>query len=230
MFAPFLIFFLVTLKCFKFKYYTNKGVLVLRKGAVYKPVWPYVGEKVISILLEYKLTVVYFIFWRWTRLTVWRRPGKGVRPVTCGVKVARNLIPTVKIGGGSVTVWGCLAAGHGWHGTVNFAVYQYILKENVPPSVPDLRLKHAFVLQSTSDCLKWWSGLVPLPQADCDAVVWTYARCVWLQQFCQDTIIVHHHCRLLLLMAAQPVIRFKGQLLFHSGQYGTPPPLIITFI
>ncbi|KAF7640693.1 hypothetical protein LDENG_00022540, partial [Lucifuga dentata] len=52
----------------------------------------------------------------------------------------KNIIPTVKHGGGSVMVWGCFAAsGPGRlaviDGTMNSAIYQEILKENVRPSV-----------------------------------------------------------------------------------------------
>uniref|UniRef100_A0A8C4SE42 Uncharacterized protein n=1 Tax=Erpetoichthys calabaricus TaxID=27687 RepID=A0A8C4SE42_ERPCA len=48
----------------------------------------------------------------------------------------KNIIPTVKYGGGSVMVWGCFAAsGPGRlaviDGTMNSTVYQKILKENV---------------------------------------------------------------------------------------------------
>ena len=70
---------------------------------------------------------------------------EGVRPVTSGVKltqhfIKKNIIPTVKHGGGSVMVWGCFAAsGPGRlaviDGTMNSALYQKILKENVRPSV-----------------------------------------------------------------------------------------------
>uniref|UniRef100_A0A9J7YNC4 Transposase Tc1-like domain-containing protein n=1 Tax=Cyprinus carpio carpio TaxID=630221 RepID=A0A9J7YNC4_CYPCA len=57
----------------------------------------------------------------------------------------KNIIPTVKYGGGSVMVWDCFAAsGPGrlavMNGTMNSAVYQKILKENVRPSVCDLKL------------------------------------------------------------------------------------------
>ncbi|KAK3524035.1 hypothetical protein QTP70_017546 [Hemibagrus guttatus] len=64
--------------------------------------------------------------------------------------------PGVKYGGGSVMVWGCFAAsGHGRlaviNGTMNSAVYQNILKENVRPSVCDLKLKRTWVLQQDND-------------------------------------------------------------------------------
>ncbi|KAK3528161.1 hypothetical protein QTP86_023883, partial [Hemibagrus guttatus] len=68
----------------------------------------------------------------------------------------KNIIPTVKYGGGSVMVWGCFAAsGPGRlaviNGTMNSAVYQKLLKENVRPSVCDLKLKRTWVLQQDND-------------------------------------------------------------------------------
>ncbi len=64
----------------------------------------------------------------------------------------KNIIPTVKHCGGSVMVWGCFAAsGPGWlaiiDGTMYSALYQKILKENVQPSVCDLKLKRNWVMQ-----------------------------------------------------------------------------------
>ncbi|KAK3556132.1 hypothetical protein QTP70_005614 [Hemibagrus guttatus] len=68
----------------------------------------------------------------------------------------KNIIPIVKYGGGSVMAWGCFAAsGPGIlaviNGTMNSAVYQKILKENVRPSVCDLKLKRTWVLQQDND-------------------------------------------------------------------------------
>ncbi|KAF7664638.1 hypothetical protein LDENG_00170880, partial [Lucifuga dentata] len=68
----------------------------------------------------------------------------------------KNIIPTVKHGGGSVMVWGCFAAsGPGRlaviDGTMNSALYQKILKENVRPSVRDLKLKRTWVMQQDND-------------------------------------------------------------------------------
>ena len=68
---------------------------------------------------------------------------------TKGVKIWRtkdqafavqNLIPTVKHSGGSVMVWGCMAAGAVGNlvfikGTMNNDDYLMILRENLPPSV-----------------------------------------------------------------------------------------------
>ena len=53
-------------------------------------------------------------------------------------------------------VWGCFAsAGPGRlviiDGTMNSALYQKILKENVCPSVCDLKLKRSWVMQQDND-------------------------------------------------------------------------------
>ncbi len=66
----------------------------------------------------------------------------------------KNIIPTVKHGGGSVMV--CFAAsGPGRlaiiDGTMNSALYQKILKEHVRPSVCDLKLKRTWVMQQDND-------------------------------------------------------------------------------
>uniref|UniRef100_A0A8C6VYB8 Transposase Tc1-like domain-containing protein n=1 Tax=Nothobranchius furzeri TaxID=105023 RepID=A0A8C6VYB8_NOTFU len=68
----------------------------------------------------------------------------------------KNIIPTVKYGGGSVMVWGCFAAsGTGRlaviNGTMNSTVYQNILKENVRPSVRQIKLKPSWALQQDND-------------------------------------------------------------------------------
>ncbi len=87
-------------------------------------------------------------------------------------------------------VWGCFeASGPGQHaiidGNMNSALYQKILKENVQPSVCDIKLKHTWVMQqdnnpkhtskSTSEWLKKnkikvleWSEL----KSNWDAVAW----------------------------------------------------------
>ncbi|KAK3549753.1 hypothetical protein QTP86_007766 [Hemibagrus guttatus] len=79
---------------------------------------------------------------------VWRKSNTAFQK--------KIITPTVKYGGGSVMVWGCSAAsGPGRlaviNGTMNSAVYQKILKENVRPSVCDLKLKRMWVLQQDND-------------------------------------------------------------------------------
>ncbi|KAK3528808.1 hypothetical protein QTP70_011595 [Hemibagrus guttatus] len=79
---------------------------------------------------------------------VWRKSNTAFQK--------KNIIPTVKYGGGSVMVWGCFAASGPRrlaviNGTMNSAVYQKILKENVRPSVCDLKLKRTWVLQQDND-------------------------------------------------------------------------------
>ncbi len=110
---------------------------------------------------------------------------EGACPVTSGVQTntafhKENIISTVKHGGGSVLVW---ALGPGRlsisDGNMNSALYQKTLKENVWPSVCDLKLKHTWVMQqendpkhtskSTSEWLKSKSRL----ESDWDAVAWT---------------------------------------------------------
>ncbi|KAK3508507.1 hypothetical protein QTP70_031365 [Hemibagrus guttatus] len=79
---------------------------------------------------------------------VWRKSNTAFQK--------KIIIPTVKYGGGGVMVWGCFAAsGPGRlaviNGTMNSAVYQKILKENVRPSVCALKLKRTWVLQQDND-------------------------------------------------------------------------------
>uniref|UniRef100_A0A8B9H3I6 FZ domain-containing protein n=1 Tax=Astyanax mexicanus TaxID=7994 RepID=A0A8B9H3I6_ASTMX len=67
----------------------------------------------------------------------------------------KNIILKLQHGGGSVMVWGCLAdLGPGQFaviiGTINSALYQKILKENVRPSVCDLKLRCTYVLQQVN--------------------------------------------------------------------------------
>ncbi len=78
------------------------------------------------------------LFGRCVSHYIWRKSNTAFQK--------KNIIPTVKYGGGSVMVWGCFAAsGPGRlaviNGTMNSAVYQKILKDNVRPSVRDLKLK-----------------------------------------------------------------------------------------
>uniref|UniRef100_A0A9J8CLU9 Transposase n=1 Tax=Cyprinus carpio carpio TaxID=630221 RepID=A0A9J8CLU9_CYPCA len=88
------------------------------------------------------------LFGRCVSNYVWRKSNTAFQK--------KNILLTVKYGGGSVMVWGCFAAsGPGRlaviNGTMNSAVYQKILKENVRPSVRDLKLKRTWVLQQDND-------------------------------------------------------------------------------
>ncbi len=87
-------------------------------------------------------------FWKVCVHYIWRKSNTAFQK--------KNIIPTVKYGGGSVMVWGCFAAsGPGRlaviNGTMNSAVYQKILKDNVRPSVRNLKLKRTWVLQQDND-------------------------------------------------------------------------------
>ncbi len=88
------------------------------------------------------------LFGRCVSCYIWRKTNTAFHK--------KNIIPTVKHGGGSVKVWGCFAAsGPGWpaiiDGTMNSALYQKILKENVWSSVCDLKLKRTWVMQQDND-------------------------------------------------------------------------------
>ncbi len=85
---------------------------------------------------------------------------EGVCPITSGVKPTQHFTKRtsyqVNHGGGSVMVWGCFAAsGPGRlviiDGTINSALYQKILKENIRLSVCDLKLKRTWVMQQDND-------------------------------------------------------------------------------
>ncbi len=88
------------------------------------------------------------LFGRCVSRYIWHKTNTGFHK--------KNIIPTVKHGGGSVKVWGCFAAsGPGWpaiiDGTMNSALYQKILKDNVQPSVCDFKLKRSRAMQQGND-------------------------------------------------------------------------------
>ncbi len=79
---------------------------------------------------------------------VWRKPGTAHH--------LSNTVPTVKHGGGSIMLWGCLsAAGTGRlvaiEGKMNAAKYRDILDENLLQSAQDLRLGRRFTFQQDND-------------------------------------------------------------------------------
>ncbi len=88
------------------------------------------------------------LFGRRVSRNIWRKTNTAFHK--------KNIITTVKHGGGSVVVWGCFAAsGPGGlaiiDGTMNSALYKKILKENVRLSVCDLKLKRTWVMQQDTD-------------------------------------------------------------------------------
>uniref|UniRef100_A0A3Q3JS38 Transposase n=1 Tax=Monopterus albus TaxID=43700 RepID=A0A3Q3JS38_MONAL len=88
------------------------------------------------------------LFGHQSRGHVWHKPNTAFQE--------KNLIPTVKHGGGSVMVWGCFAAaGPGQltiiESTMNSTVYQKVLEEHVRPSVRKLKLKRNWTMQHDND-------------------------------------------------------------------------------
>ena len=88
------------------------------------------------------------LFGRNDKRYVWRKPNAAFEE--------KNLMPTVKHGGGSILVWGCFAAsGTGRlahiNGTMNSLAYQDILEENLAPSVKDLKLGRRWIMQQDND-------------------------------------------------------------------------------
>ncbi|MBN3278876.1 TCB1 transposase, partial [Polyodon spathula] len=69
---------------------------------------------------------------------------------------SKNLIPAIKHGGGRAMILRCFAASGPGRlaiigGTMNSALYQRILQENVRPSVRELKLKRSCVTQQDND-------------------------------------------------------------------------------
>lgn len=82
------------------------------------------------------------------KVTVWRKKGTALDP--------KNLKPTVKHGGGSVMVWGCMAtSGVGKlvfiDGKMDQCVYKNILEQNLLGSARQLNIESDFVFQQDND-------------------------------------------------------------------------------
>lgn len=78
------------------------------------------------------------------RRYVWRKKGEAFQE--------KNTLPTVKHGGGSIMLWGCVAAsGTGnivrVEGRMDSTKYQQILEANVLKSVRTLKLKRGWIFQ-----------------------------------------------------------------------------------
>lgn len=90
----------------------------------------------------------YKVFGSDGRLRVWRKPLQSLK--------MQNLNPTVKHGGGSCMVWGCMAfSGAGKlefiEGIMNQIYYQDILSRNLKESVRKLRLGRRYIFQQDND-------------------------------------------------------------------------------
>ncbi|GFV22595.1 transposable element Tcb1 transposase [Trichonephila clavipes] len=82
------------------------------------------------------------------RFKIWREAGKALAP--------KNTIKTVKFGGGSVLVWGCMSAGGVGElafikGIMDKHVYLGVLKDNLEKSASKLGLGSGFIFQQDSD-------------------------------------------------------------------------------
>ncbi|KAK3573598.1 hypothetical protein QTP86_030017 [Hemibagrus guttatus] len=123
------------------------------------------GYKAISKALRLPRTTVRAIIYKWRKHgTVANLPRSG-RPTKITPRAQRELIqeitkdPTTtskELQASLASVKGCFAAsGPGRlaviNGTMNSAVYQKILKENVRPSVCDFKLNRTWVLQQDND-------------------------------------------------------------------------------
>lgn len=82
------------------------------------------------------------------RIKVWRKPLDALN--------VKNVVPTVKHGGGSVMVWGSMSANgvgtiHFIDGIMNADVYVDLLEQNLKQSVSKLGLGRRFIFQQDND-------------------------------------------------------------------------------
>ncbi|GBN67072.1 Transposable element Tc1 transposase [Araneus ventricosus] len=82
------------------------------------------------------------------RIMVWRRKNEELNP--------KNLVGTVKYGGGGVLVWGCMSAsGLGnlvfIDGIMNHALYLNVLRDNLKLSAQNLAIGNNFFFYQDND-------------------------------------------------------------------------------
>ncbi len=98
--------------------------------------------------------------------TVWHRKGEEYKE--------KCMVPTVKHGGGSVLMWGCMSAAgvggelHFIDGIMNSQMYCSILKEKMLPSLRDTHLRPLLDFWRRTGW-KWFSGQVCL-------LIWTQSN------------------------------------------------------
>ncbi len=100
---------------------------------------------------------------------MWRQPGEEYKD--------KCVLPTVKHGGGSVMVWGCMsAAGTGElqfiEGTMNANMYCDILKQSMIPSLRRLGRRAVFQHDNTG---KYWKIMVATQNIDTLGPIWTFS-------------------------------------------------------
>lgn len=90
----------------------------------------------------------YNIFGSDGRGKVWRKPNDELN--------MKNVVPTVKHGGGNVMVWGCMAASgvgklHFIESTMDRWIYLDVLKTNLRQSVTSMGIGNDFIFQQDND-------------------------------------------------------------------------------
>ncbi len=127
--------------------------------------------------------------------TVWRRKGEEYKE--------KCMVPTVKHGGGSVLMWGCMSAAgvgelHFIDGIMNSQMYCFILKEKMLPSLRALGRRALFQhdndpkhtskatawISEEEQGWKWFSGQVCL-------LIWTQSNT--FGEFWRDKLSITLH-------------------------------------